>query len=97
MAIFIDSQRLREPIFDGWYSINLGKDVSEIKRFSTVNELTIVQSTTTQSGNYKEYLYKYPKNWMVQPNSRAEMHYISLSNSHYMFPFDSASFNGTFF
>jgi hypothetical protein len=101
MELDIDSQRLREPIFDGGYFINLGEDVGESEQFRTVTRLKITQSETTQTGSqaksiFTPQLITHEKNRITYMRPHEEIAFISRSNSHYMFPFDSASFNDTF-
>jgi hypothetical protein len=95
IQLYIDSQRLREPIFDGRYFINLG---SEFGRNPL--QLRIIQAGSPP--NYAPTTLRPNLGWddgfpnlMMQEN-RAEMAFVSKSNSHYMFPFDSGRFEEAF-
>jgi hypothetical protein len=101
MKVYIDAQELREPIFDGRYFINLGKDADTTEMFRTVSQLTVIQSEMTADGSrqtfiFKPTLYNYQENRMTRPDQREVTNFTSRSRSHYMFPFDSASFDAIF-
>jgi hypothetical protein len=87
----IESQEPREPVFDGNYVVNLGKD------FKTPFPLKLTKTSQTAysygSNTYCPTLYwdgGYNILWSAPP---AKMSFISKDTSHYMFPFDSASFD----
>jgi hypothetical protein len=95
IQLYIDSQRLREPIFDGRYFINLGWEFGR-----NPLQLRIIQAGSPP--NYAPTTLRPNFGWddgfpnLMMQDNRAEMAFVSKSNSHYMFPFDSARFDEAF-
>lgn len=90
LQLIVDSQRLREPVFDGFYFINLGSEFDQKGL-----ELTIIQagkSSYARTTHRPQLTTNQFNNLSMQDNAT-----ISLvsSSSHYMFPFDSANFRGS--
>jgi hypothetical protein len=93
MELEFKNQHLRDPEFHGTYYINFA-DVS-------VAQLKLTQSELTRAGERKSFVWRpalitYLGNRMMNPNPRDEMSFLTHSNSHYMFPFDSAQFDEIF-
>jgi hypothetical protein len=94
LQLYIDSQRLRGPIFDGRYFINLGSKFGR-----NPLQLTIIQAG---SPNYAATTLRPTFHWddgfpnLMMQDNHAEMAFVSKSSAHYMFPFDSARFDETF-
>ena len=87
----IESQEPREPVFDGTYVVNLGKDFGK----TFMLKLTKGSHSTHSYGDntYRPTLYwdeGYQILWSAPP---AKMTFVSKATSHYMFPFDSAAFD----
>jgi hypothetical protein len=90
----IDNQKLREPIFDGRYLINLGsefgKDPLQLKIIEQGASPKYAPTTLRPSFVWLDDVSNLlMKDW-------AEIAFVSKSYSHYMFPFDSARFEETF-
>ena len=90
IEFFVDKEELLEPIFDGGYFINLtdayGRDQIRLK------------VTTTGARNYGSSTTFADLRWdatnqVLWMNDKVNMSFISLTNSHRMFPFDSARFD----
>jgi hypothetical protein len=93
IQLYIDNERLREPIFEGRYVVNLGTD------FGHEYHLRITQAG---SENYASTTFVPTFIWsdnlqnLMMPNNKEEMAFLSRSSSHYWFPFDSAHFHEAF-
>jgi hypothetical protein len=93
MELQFKNQHLRDPEFHGTYYINFA-DVS-------VAQMKLTQSELTRAGERKSFVWRPALitllgNRMMNPNPREEMNFLTHSNSHYMFPFDSAKFDEIF-
>ncbi len=91
IRFYIDSQRLREPIFDGRYYINLGWDFGRDPL-----QLRMIKAG---SSNYAPTTLRPNFHWddaNLMMQEQPGMAFVSKSNSHYSFPFDSARFDETF-
>jgi hypothetical protein len=92
IQLYIDNEKLREPVFEGRYVVNLG----------TVGREYHLRITQAGSGNYASTTFVPTFIWsdnlqnLVMPNNKEEMAFVSRSGSHYWFPFDSADFHETF-
>lgn len=90
----IDTQNLRSPIFTGRYFINLGQNFGR-------NPLTMHISQAGHVGYGSTALtpqFRWDDGFqgLIMQDIKAEMSFVSLSSSHYMFPFDAARFNERF-
>jgi hypothetical protein len=86
-------QELREPVFDGTYVVNLGKTAGR-DQFPLKLTMTSVSRFNYGINDYMATLHWDDGNnllWMVPE----KIWFLTMSASHYLFPFDSATFDET--
>jgi hypothetical protein len=94
IQLYVDNERLRDPIFDGRYFINLGTDFGRDQYHLRI--------TQAGSDNYApttlvpRFIWSDNLQNLEMQNNREEMAFVSRSSSHYWFPFDSGHFHETF-
>ena len=93
IQLYIDAERLRDPIFDGRYFINLGSDFGRPPY--------ILRMTQSGSGAYMPtdfvpvFIWNANFQNLMMLNNKEEMAFVSHGRPHFMFPFDYGDFHET--